>query len=314
MVEPVVNFQEVDPVSVASRLRKAREDAGHTRKTLAKATGIPSSTIEKIERGDNEPSLSRLKVLCRVLELDINDIMNEVDPPADAPENPDDGDDLAKMRRQLAGMAHSLGMRVIFPHESESPEPLKIGLVETEEAEPEDVSRTALVERLAEFVQDNGGPRARGVRKRSEDLDDELSEAEWAELLDIADDIGLRMAEAEKVDEAEPDQVTALKDRIAVYAASGGVDLRELHPKALERLNQDLAKVLPDLEGEEVVESGVFERADTFAARSWPQLASVWLDAVEKRKAPDLRDKHRYPRRDSQTKRAAEDENPLADW
>ena len=64
---------------LATRLREAREDVGMSRADLARQTGIPAKSIEKFEYGTQEPSVSRLKTLCEVLDVSREWVMGEDD-------------------------------------------------------------------------------------------------------------------------------------------------------------------------------------------------------------------------------------------
>lgn len=56
---------------VGSRLQLARKSNEFTRVEFSKITGIPASTIEKYERGDMDPNTTRLKIMCRCLQVPI---------------------------------------------------------------------------------------------------------------------------------------------------------------------------------------------------------------------------------------------------
>lgn len=52
-----------DNALIAGRIKQARTDAGMSRKALSDATGISARTIERIENGDQEVTVQRLKLL-----------------------------------------------------------------------------------------------------------------------------------------------------------------------------------------------------------------------------------------------------------
>jgi transcriptional regulator with XRE-family HTH domain len=63
-------------MSVADRLKAARQDANLTRRALSEVTGIPSSTVEKYERGDMDPNTTRLKTICNQLGVSVDWVLN----------------------------------------------------------------------------------------------------------------------------------------------------------------------------------------------------------------------------------------------
>jgi len=63
-------------MTVADRIKAARQDAEFTRKALADTTGIPASTLEKYERGDMDPNTTRLQTMCDHLGVSVNWVLN----------------------------------------------------------------------------------------------------------------------------------------------------------------------------------------------------------------------------------------------
>jgi DNA-binding XRE family transcriptional regulator len=55
-------------------LRTVRESQGLTQQELADEVGVTQPTVVRWEAGENEPKLSRARVLARVLGWDINDL------------------------------------------------------------------------------------------------------------------------------------------------------------------------------------------------------------------------------------------------
>lgn len=78
-------FEYLDP-DIATRLREARENAGMSRAELARQTDIPAKSIEKFEYGTQEPSVSRIKVLCKVLNVSREWVEGEDDAPTPSAE------------------------------------------------------------------------------------------------------------------------------------------------------------------------------------------------------------------------------------
>ena len=61
---------------IGSDLRKIREEKGITRKQIAEAMFISEETIRGIEKGENDPRLSTLVLICEYLDIDLRDIIN----------------------------------------------------------------------------------------------------------------------------------------------------------------------------------------------------------------------------------------------
>ena len=86
--DDVLDRPEAAVVSVGSRLRQARDDAGLTRKRAEELTGISAKTIEKYERDDTEPSISRVAAMCKAYGLPFEEIMAELGLSADEGDAP----------------------------------------------------------------------------------------------------------------------------------------------------------------------------------------------------------------------------------
>ncbi len=74
-MQTVTSETAINPKVLGAHIREARESAGLSRAKLSKHTGIPHKAIEKFEYGTQEPSASRLVVLCRALELPIQELV-----------------------------------------------------------------------------------------------------------------------------------------------------------------------------------------------------------------------------------------------
>ena len=68
-------------MTVADRLKTARTNAGLTHKALAEVTGIPFSSLQKFEYGIMEPTLSRLKTICEILNVSFDWVLTGDDAP-----------------------------------------------------------------------------------------------------------------------------------------------------------------------------------------------------------------------------------------
>ena len=57
------------------RLRRIRKERGYTQKDVGMKTGIARHLISHYERGDNEPSLSRIEWLCEALNVTATELL-----------------------------------------------------------------------------------------------------------------------------------------------------------------------------------------------------------------------------------------------
>lgn len=62
-------------------IRKARQDKGYSQDYVSSQLGITLSAFSKIERGLTDPSLSRMKQIAEVLEVDLSVIFKPKDYP-----------------------------------------------------------------------------------------------------------------------------------------------------------------------------------------------------------------------------------------
>ena len=60
---------------MASELRKLRESKGLSQRELAKRSGVPSATINRLERGNDRPSFKDAKKLADALALDPKELI-----------------------------------------------------------------------------------------------------------------------------------------------------------------------------------------------------------------------------------------------
>lgn len=81
MPSMATEIQEDQLLTVGNRLKRAREEIGLSRRQVADETGISMKMIEKYEYDTAEPPLSRLKLLCQLLNVPMNEIMDEVETP-----------------------------------------------------------------------------------------------------------------------------------------------------------------------------------------------------------------------------------------
>lgn len=63
--------------TLGSKIKNARKAKGYTQKDLADLCGVCQQTISLIERDISIPHLSTLKSICRALDIDLNDLLEE---------------------------------------------------------------------------------------------------------------------------------------------------------------------------------------------------------------------------------------------
>ncbi|RXK48888.1 helix-turn-helix domain-containing protein [Aquirufa rosea] len=61
----------------AKSIRKIRSDKGYSQDYVAMKLNISTSSYSKIERGQTDPSLSRMKQIAEVLEFDLGEVLME---------------------------------------------------------------------------------------------------------------------------------------------------------------------------------------------------------------------------------------------
>ncbi len=59
----------------AKIIKEKREDIGISQKDMAMSLGLNRSSYNKIENGKMEPSFSTLQAICRLLSLDLTEIL-----------------------------------------------------------------------------------------------------------------------------------------------------------------------------------------------------------------------------------------------
>lgn len=266
MPSQVVNYQEADPTHVATRLREARDDLGLTRKQAADATGIPAKTIERIEFGQAEPSISRAKILCRYYGLSLTDMIDGMDttgPKGGRPAAPAD----MPARRDFGAMPADLDD-------------------DDEEQSPEQMAAQAL-QSLTEFAEERG-PNAQGMRRRLREASSAVQGAALGTLTDLAEERDFDEASLPQM--ARNGAAEKLANRLLIHAIYD-LDLHQLSLKGMKALNDDLSDDM--LEGV-IPGPGLFGDKEAWRIEAAEELAPIVLDAVRKRSAPDLTDPRRY--------------------
>jgi len=61
----------------AENLRRFRTEKGYTQEDLAKLLNINRTTLTKYETGVTEPDFERLKLICELLHVDYNTILQK---------------------------------------------------------------------------------------------------------------------------------------------------------------------------------------------------------------------------------------------
>jgi transcriptional regulator with XRE-family HTH domain len=61
--------------AIAKRIKQYRKQSGLTQASLAEKAGVASTTIARVERGDNQASLPTIEKLAKALEIKASDIL-----------------------------------------------------------------------------------------------------------------------------------------------------------------------------------------------------------------------------------------------
>ncbi len=70
-----MNLDDKTKKEMGRRLREAREQKGLTQEDVAKKAGITPSYYARIERGLEQPALSKVKILVETLQVKAGDIL-----------------------------------------------------------------------------------------------------------------------------------------------------------------------------------------------------------------------------------------------
>jgi transcriptional regulator with XRE-family HTH domain len=68
-----------DIMSVNEKIRLIRETKGLTQEQVAEKLGVSPSVYGDIERGDNDPKLSKLEKIAEILEMPLSDLIDSSD-------------------------------------------------------------------------------------------------------------------------------------------------------------------------------------------------------------------------------------------
>jgi len=258
-----------DVKAMGDKIRSGREAKGLSRAALAKETGIPAKAIEKFEYGEQEPSATRLRTLCRTLDIPLSDMLGQ---------EVDEGD-------------------ADTPPWEDAPAPA------ASFAAPQPVDAADRFEAMLAYLDDArraGFPDgARGYFATAEDAlnlarhleRDELAElaAEW-ELYQAKDDEASALPlETSDAPETWMAKCCDFANRL-IDAAVLGVDLYSIKLDALERLANELA-------GDGRVRTpGIFESWEDHGEIIAAMRLALWAQAVMGT-GPNFRDGKRFPKR-----------------
>ena len=299
-----VQYSEYNPVSVANRLRQAREALDLTRKQVAEKLGIPLGTLEKYETGRGEPNLSRLRKLCRFYGIPAADIMDEVgdeEGTGDPAPAPNVNDRSTRLRQLLQEVGQLAGAPVVIEREGSEAATSPAVKMDTAGLDTE----LTLADVLGELAQAAGDKQIqpRQFRKQLRRVQEELDDAERAELVDAMEARGLRLPEGEddEQDDDEDDEQEAawsdehLRQLLLVHAVYG-VDPRDLARQAINPL-------IDALQAEEVdplwVTDGLISGDQAARYDRLRPLLPELVKAARSADRPDLSDRKRYPRVDA---------------
>jgi transcriptional regulator with XRE-family HTH domain len=279
MTSQVVNYQEADPTQVATTFREARDDLGLTRKQVAEATGIPTKSLERIELGQTEPTISRAKILCRYYGISLTDMVEGMDTSHRKGARP----------AAPADMPSRLGVRAMYDHDD----------IEDEQS-PEETARLAL-QSLSDFSEDRG-PNAQGMRRRLRETMNAVQGVNLKSLIDLAEEQDFDLSTLPET--ARNGAADKVRKRLLIHAIYD-IDLHQLSLKGMKALNNDLSD---EMLGGVIDGPGMLANAadrEAWRIKAANELADVVLDAVRKRAAPDLADDVRYQMQGEEVAEAA---------
>ena len=76
-LDHVINVKnKVLILQVGNRIRELRIERGLSQLDLADEAEVPLSQIGRIERGENNPTISTLYALCTALKIDLNTLLD----------------------------------------------------------------------------------------------------------------------------------------------------------------------------------------------------------------------------------------------
>lgn len=78
-MRPLPPAPSIAPVRIGARLRASRQAQSMTIAQVARATGLNSGFLSRIERDETSPSVSTLVALCEVLSLPIGSLFEEIE-------------------------------------------------------------------------------------------------------------------------------------------------------------------------------------------------------------------------------------------
>ncbi|HEY9080018.1 helix-turn-helix transcriptional regulator [Magnetovibrio sp.] len=202
------------------RLRKARDDKGLTRSQVFEQTNIPVRSLEKIEGGQQEPSLARVQTLCELYGVAMEWVTNGGTAKAETSVQPE-----------------TTSPKIAPANENDPVETLRGMLADLDD----------MREHAFENVQ-------RGAMALSADIHDALKYLEPSDLLILAVERGLSEDESHNIDtffdlfNDDADKAQAfcgnIEDRI-VDTALIGIDLYAMEETKLEALADELGVELP---------------------------------------------------------------------
>jgi len=310
MTKMTRDIPSTEGMTVADRLKAARQDAELTRKALADATGIPASTLEKYERGDMDPNTTRLQTLCDHLGVSVNWVLNGADD-LEASENAKPVRETQPSAKVMETMktAETQPSAKILETSTETFSQGKPGGTETaspaNETDPMDHIRGMLADlddmRAHEFegVQ-------RGAMALIEDIHAALKYLEPSELLKMAFERNLHESDCETADSIihlfrdDTDKAQTLcgniEERI-IDTAILGVDLHTLDSKGLI----DIAKELSEEHGFDTPKFFSWGKHEDFVPLVRPPLRELAIKA----NGYDFEDEEEFPKREKTAEKKA---------
>lgn len=65
-------------IALGQKIRRLRQEFHMTQKELAEEIGVSENQVSKFEMGSNCPGVYRLLIICRALEIDIGEMLEDL--------------------------------------------------------------------------------------------------------------------------------------------------------------------------------------------------------------------------------------------
>lgn len=238
------NHEALDepPVTIGSKIKQARLNAGLKRPQLAERVGVTAKTIENWEADSAEPPLKRLKAISTVLDVPLQEFFDEIE--VESEEDVRDpkarrDQKLELARRKLQEAAQLLGGTVLFPGDEDE-------AGDEPKSEGDDASMAlAAFDRVQNIVTRRRYDPAELTAAYAE-LDKRLGALDYDGLHELAEKQGISLAgcAAPKDVNTAAQRKTACDIELRILMAALNVDLSTFTYKQVDALTKQLNELL----------------------------------------------------------------------